>query len=311
MTALPAASDFTGAAVTEGQFKSAITDLRGFLSGLLGTSGDTDDARAALQVLMGGSASKSTTYTALTSDNGKVLDCSGTFTVTLPAAASAGAGFTLGVYNSGAGTITVDGNLSETVDDVTSVTVEAGKLKVFWCNGSEWASVGGGVGAPTLTTFTSTGTWSKKASSTIVISLLIGGGGGGGAGDGASLAGYVGQPGHAVVAVTLASSFGSSETVTIGYGGAGGTSGLPGNPGGQTSIGSIIKAKGGGGGAGSGGASWGAGTGTNTGAALILTGPWAASAAAGAANTGQGGGAGGVYGSGYAGGSGKCTILEI
>lgn len=311
MTALPAASDFTGAAVTEGQFKSAMTDLRGFLSGLLGTSGDTDDARAALQVLMGGSASKSTTYTALTSDNGKVLDCSGTFTVTLPAAASAGAGFTLGVYNSGAGTITVDGNLSETVDDATSVTVEAGKLKVFWCNGSEWASVGGGVGAPTLTTFTSTGTWTKKAASTIVISLLIGGGGGGGSGDFASLAGYVGQPGHAVVAVTLASSFGSSETVTIGSGGAGGTSGFPGNPGGQTSIGSIVKAKGGGGGAGPGGASWGAGTGTNTGAALIMTGPWAASAAAGAANTGQGGGINASYGSGFAGGSGKCTILEI
>ena len=69
-TALPAASDFTGAAVTEGQFKSAITDLRSFLSGLLGTSGVTADARAALQVLMAATASKSTAYTATTADNG-------------------------------------------------------------------------------------------------------------------------------------------------------------------------------------------------------------------------------------------------
>lgn len=44
MPALPAATDFTGATVTEGQFKTAITSLRDFLSGLLGADGTASTA---------------------------------------------------------------------------------------------------------------------------------------------------------------------------------------------------------------------------------------------------------------------------
>lgn len=47
-TALPAASAFTGASVSEGDFKTAITSLRDYLSGLLGTTGNVVDALAAL-----------------------------------------------------------------------------------------------------------------------------------------------------------------------------------------------------------------------------------------------------------------------
>ena len=36
MTTLPPATDFTGASVTEGQFKTAMTSLRDYLSQLLG-----------------------------------------------------------------------------------------------------------------------------------------------------------------------------------------------------------------------------------------------------------------------------------
>ena len=38
-TALPPAADFTGATVTEGQFKTALTSLRTFLAELLGADG--------------------------------------------------------------------------------------------------------------------------------------------------------------------------------------------------------------------------------------------------------------------------------
>ena len=48
MTALPAATDFTGASVTEGQFKAAITDQRAFLAGLLGADGLPATARTTL-----------------------------------------------------------------------------------------------------------------------------------------------------------------------------------------------------------------------------------------------------------------------
>lgn len=49
-TALPAATDFTGASVTEGQFKTALTNQRTFLADLLGTTGVAADARTALGV---------------------------------------------------------------------------------------------------------------------------------------------------------------------------------------------------------------------------------------------------------------------
>ena len=49
-TALPAATDFTGASVTEGQFKTALTSQRTFLADLLGTTGVAADARTALGI---------------------------------------------------------------------------------------------------------------------------------------------------------------------------------------------------------------------------------------------------------------------
>lgn len=46
--ALPAATDFTGSSITEAQFKTAMTNLRAYLAGLLGTTGDAADALTAL-----------------------------------------------------------------------------------------------------------------------------------------------------------------------------------------------------------------------------------------------------------------------
>lgn len=51
MSALPAATDFTGAAVTEGGFKTAITSLRGYLSALFGDDGTAATARNMLGVV--------------------------------------------------------------------------------------------------------------------------------------------------------------------------------------------------------------------------------------------------------------------
>lgn len=47
-TALPAATDFTGAAVTEGGFKTALTSLRTYLAELLGTDGSVATALGTL-----------------------------------------------------------------------------------------------------------------------------------------------------------------------------------------------------------------------------------------------------------------------
>ena len=62
MTALPPATDFTGAAVTEGDFKTAVTNMRAYLAGITDTTGIVADART--QLGLGSLAIKSTIATA-------------------------------------------------------------------------------------------------------------------------------------------------------------------------------------------------------------------------------------------------------
>lgn len=139
MTALPASTAFTGASITEAQFKTAITDLRGYLAGLLGTDGAVATAAAALDVLFAaGVDAKSSAYTVATSDRGKLLDCTGTWTLSLPAASSAGAGFAFCVVNSGAGIITIDANGAELIDGAATATLDAGLSIILVCTGAAW-----------------------------------------------------------------------------------------------------------------------------------------------------------------------------
>lgn len=51
MTALPNIAEFTGSAITEGEFKTALANLHAYLSGLLGTDGSPATAQAALGVV--------------------------------------------------------------------------------------------------------------------------------------------------------------------------------------------------------------------------------------------------------------------
>ena len=151
-TALPPSSDFTGAAITEGDFKSAITALRDYISGLFGTDGATVTAMATLGVALSSYVAKTSNYTALTSDKGKLIDAtSGTWTLTLPAAATAGDGFNVSLRNSGSGAITIDPNLSETIDGAATLSVNAGESLVMYCNGTAWVTVGKSSGVPSGT----------------------------------------------------------------------------------------------------------------------------------------------------------------
>ena len=79
---------------------------------------------------------KTGTYSAPTSDG--IIECtSGTFTVTLPSAASI-AGRTLIVKNSGAGVITIATTGGQTVDGAATATVAAGAVQRIASNGSNW-----------------------------------------------------------------------------------------------------------------------------------------------------------------------------
>lgn len=143
MTALPAASAWTGSAVTEGGFKAAQNDLRAYLAALLGTDGTVATALATLGSLLGaGVATKSSNYTVVAGDRGKLLSCTGTITINLLAAATAGAGFAVVVKNSGSGTVTIDANLTESIDGSETIALKASGSAVLICDGSGWITLG-------------------------------------------------------------------------------------------------------------------------------------------------------------------------
>ena len=142
MPALPASSSFTGSTVTEAQFKQAITDQREFLASLLGADGSVSTALATVGALGAGYASKTAAYTLISQDRGRLIDCSGAFTLSLSAASSLGTGFTVAVRNSGSGTITIDPSGSELIDGQATISCAPGESFVLCCTGAAWRTVG-------------------------------------------------------------------------------------------------------------------------------------------------------------------------
>lgn len=158
-TALPPSSDFTGAAITEGDFKSAITALRDYLSGLFGTDGAISTALATLGAPISGYSAKTTTYSVVAADKGKLINATtGTWTLSLLAAATAADGFNVTVRNSGTGVITVDPNLTETIDGSSTLAVNAGESVLLYCDGTAWYSIGKSSGVPSGAWFPYSGT---------------------------------------------------------------------------------------------------------------------------------------------------------
>ena len=140
-TALPLATDFTGASITEAQFKTAITSLRDYLAGLLNTTGSGADALLALNTLFSSTVAKSAAYTAVAADRGRLLDCTGTWTLAFTAAATLGNGFVIAVRNSGAGVITLDPSASELIDGAATLALNPGDTCFVVCNGSGFSTV--------------------------------------------------------------------------------------------------------------------------------------------------------------------------
>lgn len=103
---------------------------------------------------------KTTTYTVTAADAGKLIPCSGSWTLSLPSAASAGNGFTVALKNNGTGSISIAPNGSDLIDAALSAVLTLGGSVILICDGSRWTSVGG-VGWSA-----SGATWSPTAKST-------------------------------------------------------------------------------------------------------------------------------------------------
>lgn len=140
-TPLPEASEWTGSTVTEGQFKSAQNNLRAYLAGLLGVDGTTATALAVLGAFPHDTIALSGATTVVASHRGKVLLCSGSWTLSLAAAATLGDGFGFALVNTGSGTITVDPSSTETIDGATTLAIGPGDSALIVCTGAAWRSM--------------------------------------------------------------------------------------------------------------------------------------------------------------------------
>jgi hypothetical protein len=110
---------------------------------VLKTSGGTtvqtvDNIASAIQL---GYVAKSAGYTVATTDRGKVIDCTATLELELPAVATAGSDFYFYVKANG-GTVTVDPNGTENINGAsTSLSVADGTFALIVCTGSAWHSM--------------------------------------------------------------------------------------------------------------------------------------------------------------------------
>lgn len=224
--------------------------------------------------------SKSANYQLLAADRGSLVSCTSTFTLSFSAAATLGNNWFAYLYNAGTGDITLDPSGSETIDGLTSFIMYPGEIRIVRCNGTALTSY---VLKGFSKTFTASGTFTKPAGYTDFEGEAWGGGGSGCADCGAGGGGACAQFN------IPAPSFGTTETVTIGAGGAA-VNGASGNGGGNTTLGTLVTAYGGAGGnnnaGGGGGGLFSAGSGATGGAPRI----------SGGDNPGFGGGDGGANG---------------
>lgn len=223
MPALPTSISFTDSGVTEAQFKTAITNQREFLAGLLGTSGDVPDAITALGTLGSSTLTKSSAYTVVAADRGALIECTGTFTLSLTAAATLAEGFVFAVFNKGTGIITIDPASTEQINGASTLAIAANSWAIVSCTGTAFNSLGSVPATGSLIgyqVFTASGTYTKATNnpSFVIVEVVGGGGGSGGAEAGAGAGGAGGT-----------SSFGTHCSATGGSGSAAiGTTGLTG-----------------------------------------------------------------------------------
>jgi hypothetical protein len=200
-------------------------------------------------------AAKAAAYTAVAADRAKLLDCTGTFSLSFTAAATLADGWWCAVRNSGTGTITLDPNGAELIDGASTATLAPGESCIVVCSGGALFTVGKTVaqaGYGNRQIFSASGTFTVPAGVTRVFVEVWGGGGGGGGGDTGAIVSASGGGGGGYANKIIAGLLpGTTVSVTIGGAGtpgAGASGGSIGGTGGTSSFGAHCSATGGAGG---------------------------------------------------------------
>ena len=269
-----------------------------------------------------GTITKAGTYTATSADRGKIIECTGSWTLSLPDAAAVSDGFALVIANTGSGAITLDPYASQTIDGQPTKVVGAKQTVICAASSGNWIAVSGGgsLGLLRVTTYTASATWVKPSDFRAIYVEVKGGGGPGGSGAaGASNAssGEGGQGGgegkeDAIFEASPAGSYvvtvgGNAQSSSFGAL-VSATPGASGRNGSMKTISNVTTLAGGHGATGSGSGGTG-GLGATVSTAATIGG--AGSPGTGGGGGGGGGGGSGSYLSGAAGGAGGTGFVRV
>lgn len=104
-----------------------------------------DGSNFRVEIRGGAYVAQSGNYTALLGDKGTKQRFTAAATLSLTAAATLGAGWTMDIYANG-GDVTIDPNSSETVNSATTLIIPNGSSGTLWCTGSAFFFVMSGLG---------------------------------------------------------------------------------------------------------------------------------------------------------------------
>jgi hypothetical protein len=170
-------------------------------------------------------------------DKNKFIEYTGSFTQTFGSAASLGATWKVVLKNAYTDSVYLTPSGGATIDGVTDFLMYPGEARLLQCDGTNFHSV---VLQPFVATYTASGFFFKPPGYKYFGGMLWSAGASGARNNNAALASCGGSGGGCFPFVLAASSFGASETVTIGAGGAAVTGVADGNVGGNTSLGSLL-----------------------------------------------------------------------